>query len=255
MDVQATYNEFGSREKFYRFQSENSATTYDPHFGFLAGDYDDADYFPSLDYDEQLSIVEDHSDWSCPNASPFISTTSDLEWALRVAKTIRSIDPVYIAEISPGRAVSGSIRYYHWDELVRELDADIERKATNDHETVFLGQIPQEAITWYGTVEEAEGHDFEDEEEDEDFEQEEEEYEEDNEESEEFPNFLLSLISRLKMGSDEQEGEEETEEANLWYNHLLEADLVDDPDYEQSSCEEEDFDLQSEDDSYDLLQW
>ena len=191
MDLQVTYNEFGSRVKFYRFQTKSSGTTYDSYFGFLAGDYGDcADYFPSLDYDEQRSIVEDHSDWSIEKASPFISTTSDLEWAIKVAKKVKRRDPVYIAEISPGRAVSGSIRYYHWCELVRELDADIERKAMNYHETVFLGQIPQEAITWYGTVEEAERHCFEDdedseeEEEDSELEQDEEEYEEEEEDSE-----------------------------------------------------------------------
>ena len=61
--------------------------------------------------------------------------------------------------------------YYHWCELVRELDADIEEKAMNDHEFVFLGKIPQEAITWYGTVEESERHFFKREEEHEDFEQ------------------------------------------------------------------------------------
>ena len=175
MNLQVTYNKFKSPVKFYRFQTKNSGTTYDSRFGFLAGDYHDADFFSCLDYDEQRSIVEDHSNWSTAKASPFISTTSNLAWALSVAKKIRRIDPIYIAEISPGRAVSGSIRYYHWCELVRELDADIEHKARNYHETVFLGQIPREAITWYGTVEEAERHSFED---DEDFEQEQEQEEE-----------------------------------------------------------------------------
>ena len=185
MDLQATCNEFGSPVKFYRFQTKNSGTTYDSRLGFLAGDYHDADQFPSLDYDEQRSIVKDHSNWSSAKASPFISTTSDLAWALSVAKRIRRRDPIYIAEISPGRAVSGSIRYYHWCELVRELGADIGHKARNYHETVFLGRIPQEAITWYGTVEESERHSFEDDEEDEDFEQEQEEECEDSEDDEE----------------------------------------------------------------------
>lgn len=195
MDLQPTYNEFGSPVKFYRFQTKNSGTTYDSRFGFLAGDYHDADFFTTLDYDKQRSIVKSHSNWSIAKASPFISTTSDLAWALSVAKRIRRIDPIYIAEISPGRAVSGSMRYYHWHELVRELDANIEHKARNYHETVFLGQIPQEAITWYGTVEESERHCFEDEEEDEDSEQDEdEECEEDNEEedNEEKGDGLLS---------------------------------------------------------------
>ena len=44
------------------------------------------------------------------------------------------------------------------------LNAKIEHKAKNYHETVFLKQIPQEAVTWYGTVKEAEEHNFEDEE-------------------------------------------------------------------------------------------
>jgi len=86
-----------------------------------------------------------------------------------VAKGIRCIYPIYIAEISPGRAVSGSMRYYHWGTLVHELDATIEFKATNRHEYVFLGHIPPEAITWYGTVEESERHCFEDEDDDEDY--------------------------------------------------------------------------------------
>ena len=77
MDLQATYNEFGSPEKFYRFQTSSSGTTYDSHFGFLAGDCY-GDYFPGLDYDEQRSIVTYHSIWSIKKASPFISTTSDL---------------------------------------------------------------------------------------------------------------------------------------------------------------------------------
>ena len=206
MDLQVTYNEYGSRVKFYRFQTKNSGTTYNSYFGFLAGDYTDcADYFASLDYDEQRSIVEDHADWSIAKPSPFISTTSDLEWAIRVAKKIKRRDPVYIAEISPGRAVSGSIRYYHWCELVRELDADIERKAMNYHETVFLGQIPKEAVTWYGTVEEAERHYFEDDEDSEDSEEEEEEedseqeqeeeYEEDEEQKGDSPLFHFSIIN------------------------------------------------------------
>ena len=168
MNLQATYNEFGSPVKFYRFQAKNSHTTYDSESrGFLAGDYHDADHFPSLDYDKQRSIVQDHSNWSKAKASPFISTTTNLAWAISVAKKIRRLDPIYIAEISPGRALSGSIRYYHWYELVHELNAKIEHKAKNSHEFVFLGQIPLEAITWYGTVEESELHNFEEEQEEE----------------------------------------------------------------------------------------
>lgn len=253
MNLQATYNEFGSPVKFYRFQTKNAATTYDSRFGFLAGDYHEADHFPSLDYDKQQSIVKNHSNWSFAKASPFISTTSDLAWAISVAKKIRRNDPIFIAEISPGRAISGSIRYYHWFELVRELNAKIEHKAKNYHETVFLGQIPQEAITWYGTLEESERHNFEDEEEDDDSdsEQEQEIYEEDdeedddeiNEEKGDGPLFyhcvhtltktslvnldLLSLMSQLKMESDdEQEGEEENEEGEEWYNQQVEADQL-----------------------------
>lgn len=243
MNLQPTYNEFGSPEKFYRFQTKKSGTTFDSRFGFLAGDSHGADLFQSLDNDKQRSIVQNHSNWSIAKASPFISTTSDLAWAINVANRIRRSDPIYIAEISPGRAVSGSIRYYHWFELVRELSAKIEHKAKNFHETVFLGQIPQEAITWYGTVEEAEGHNFEDEG-DEDFEQEQEgEYDEDEDDEDEdekgdgplfyqslyhFANIiflvnseLLSLMSQLKMDSerdDEEEDEEETEEVEEWYN-------------------------------------
>jgi hypothetical protein len=248
MNLQPTYNEFGSAVTFYRFQTRNSGTTYDSHFGFLAGDYHEADHFQNVDYDKQRSIVKNHSNWSIAKPSPFISTTSDLAWAINVAKKIRRTDPIYIAEISPGRATSGSIRYYHWFELVRELNANIEHKAKNNHETVFLGQIPQEAITWYGTVEESERHNFE-EEEDEDSEQEqEEEYEEEEHEEEEYyeedegegyPSIivhiltktrlmnseLLRLMSQLKMDRyDEQdsEGEEETEEVEdsgeEWYN-------------------------------------
>lgn len=185
MNLQPTYNEFGSPVKFYRFQTKNAATKYDSCFGFLAGDYHEADRFPTLGCDKQRSIVQDHSNWSIAKASPFISTTSDLAWAISVAKKIRGIDPIYIAEISPGRAISGSISYYHWFELVRELNAKIEHKARNCHETVFLGQIPQEAITWYGTVEETERHNFIDEE-DEDSEQDQgEEYDEDEDDKEE----------------------------------------------------------------------
>lgn len=208
MDLQATYNEFGSPVKFYRFQTKNSATTYDSQVGFLAGDRSDS-FFQSLDYDKQRSIVEFHSNWSISKPSPFISTTSDLNWAIMVAKKIKRKDPIYIAEISPGRAVSGSIRYYRWCELVGKLDARIERKAMNSHESVFLGQIPREAITWYGTVEEAERHCFEDEEEDEDFEQEkEEEYEEEEEVSDQEQNgdsstflsfYILHVINEKKL--------------------------------------------------------
>ncbi|KAF8810655.1 hypothetical protein BYT27DRAFT_7253526 [Phlegmacium glaucopus] len=146
MDLQPTENEFGSLVKFYRFQKAHCGTTYHPRLGFLAGD-SDYDAFPSLDHDEQRSIVEDHSEWSCKQPSPFISTTSDLEWAQRVAKGIKlgRRNPIHIAEISPGRARSGSMRYYHWDTLVCELDARIEYKAINYNETVFLGHIPAEA--------------------------------------------------------------------------------------------------------------
>lgn len=198
MNLQPTYNEFGSPEKFYRFQTKKSGTTFDSRFGFLAGDSHGADLFQSLDNDKQRSIVQNHSNWSIAKASPFISTTSDLAWAINVANRIRRSDPIYIAEISPGRAVSGSIRYYHWFELVRELSAKIEHKAKNFHETVFLGQIPQEAITWYGTVEECERHNFEDEAENEDSQQEQEEeyeneYKEEDEEGE-GPLFYFSII-------------------------------------------------------------
>ena len=198
MNLQPTYNEFGSPVKFYRFQTKNSGTKYDSRFGFLAGDYHEADHFPKLNYDKQRSIVQDHSNWSIAKASPFISTTSDLAWAISVAKKLRRLDPIYIAEISPGRAISGSISFYHWSELVRELNAKIEHKAMNYHETVFLGQIPQEAITWYGTVEECERHNFEDEAENEDSQQEQEEeyedeYKEEDEEGE-GPLFYFSII-------------------------------------------------------------
>lgn len=189
MILQPTYNEFGSPEKFYRFQTYNSGTTYESSSGFIAGNFHGADHFPNLDYDKQQSIVQNHSNWSIAKASPFISTTSDLAWAIIVAKKIRSKYPIYIAEISPGRAVSGSIRYYHWFKLVDVLNAKIEHKAKNYHETVFLKEIPQEAITWYGTVEEAEKHNFEDEE-DEDPEQ---EQDEDEEEKGDAPLFYQSL--------------------------------------------------------------
>lgn len=205
MDLQPTYNKFGSPVKFYRFQTKNSGTKYDPRIGFRAGDYHDAEFFECLDYDEQRSIVEDHSNWSKAKASPFISTTSDLAWAQSVAKRIKRFDPIYIAEISPGRAISGSIRYYHWSALVHELDASINHKARNYHETVFLGQIPQEAVTWYGTVEESERHCFEDEEEDQDFEQEQEEYEEDDQEDEE----------------DEDEDEDKLGDGPLFYPSII----------------------------------
>lgn len=203
MNLQPTYNEFGSPVKFYRFQTKKSGTTYDSQIGFLAGDHQDAGLFPSLDYEKQRSIVQNHSNWSSRKPSPFISTTTDLEWALSVAKRIRRFDPIYIAEISPGRAIRGSIRYYHWHELVHELNANIEHKAKNYHEYVFLGKIPRKAITWYGTVEEYERRTFEDEEEDEDLEQEqeeefEEEFEEDDEEEDEDkgdgPHFYPSFI-------------------------------------------------------------
>ena len=207
MDLQPTYNKFGSPEKFYRFQTKNSATTYNSDFGFLAGDYHNADEFQDLDYDEQRSIVEDHSNWSNANASPFISTTSDLEWALSVAKGMTRMNPIHIAEISPGCAVSGSMLYYHWFELVHELDADIVHTARNYHETVFLNRIPQEAITWYGRVEEAERHFFEDEDEDEDFEDEDEEYEyeEDDEEEDEEDE---------EDDEDDEEDDEDEEDEN-----------------------------------------
>jgi hypothetical protein len=96
----------------------------------------------------------------------------------------KRVNADYIAEISPGRAVSGSLRYYHWFELVREVGANIEHKAKNYHETVFLGRIPQEAITWYGTVEESERHSFEDEEEDTSFEDKDEDDDEEDEDEE-----------------------------------------------------------------------
>ena len=158
-----------------------------------------------------------------------------------MAKGIRSIYPIYIAEISPGRAVSRSMRYYHWDTLVRELDATIKLKATNRHEYVFLGHIPLEAITWYGTVEESERHCFEDEDDDEDYgiEQDEEEQEGDSPFltiplsirsyiNEKFLDSLLDselldspLISMTELqpgradGQDPEEGKEEVEEAEL----------------------------------------
>jgi len=187
MDLQPTYNEFGSPVKLYRLQTKTSGTTYNSRLGFLAGDYRHAENFPSLNCVEQRSIVEDYSKWSLIKRSPFISTTSNLKWVFRTAERIKQYRPwelpLYIAEISPGRAVSGTICYYRWFELVAELDADVEYKAMNYHETVFLGRIPLKAITWYGRLEEAERHSFEDEEEDDD--SEEDEYDEDDEDEDE----------------------------------------------------------------------
>ena len=102
-----------------------------------------------------------------------------------------------------------------------ELNAVIERKAMNHHETVFLEQIPQEAITWYGTLEEAEGHCFEDEG-DEDSEQEQEEgydlYEEDNDEPDGYGTVeeaeRHSFEDEEKDEDFEQEQEKEYEEDN-----------------------------------------
>ncbi|KAF8810652.1 hypothetical protein BYT27DRAFT_7336599 [Phlegmacium glaucopus] len=247
MELQATENEWGSPVKFYRFQKAYCGTTYHHKFGFLAGD-SDYDIFPSLDHDEQRSIVENHAIWSCKQPSPFISTTSDLEWAQRVANGImsRSNDPIHIAEISPGRALSGSMHYYDWDKLVFELDASIEYKAMNDHETVFLGHIPAEAITWYGTVQESEEHCFEDEEEDdldEDYEQEQYEYStgdgppfatlsQNINDNPDDIDYLVNLTSKLEIDGhwqDSEEGEEDAEEAEgeevEWHN-FLEADLM-----------------------------
>ena len=52
----------------------------------------------------------------------------------------------------------------------------------------------------------------------------------------EFPDYLLSLMSQLKIVRDEQEGEEEAEEAEEWYNQFPEEGLVvDDSDSDQDS--------------------
>ncbi|KAF8810648.1 hypothetical protein BYT27DRAFT_7253519 [Phlegmacium glaucopus] len=143
---------------------------------------------PSLYQYEQRSIAEDHAIWSCTQPSPFISTTSDLAWAQRVAKGMMSrctlADPIHIAEISPDRAISGSMRYYHWDSLVYELDARIEDKDRNYHETeseehCFEDEGRDEGyeqgkykdLEQYKTVQESEENCFEDEEENEDYEQ------------------------------------------------------------------------------------
>ena len=123
---------------------------------------------------------------------------------------------IYISQrYHRGCAVSGSIRYYHWFELVAELNAVIERKAMNHHETVFLEQTPQEAITWYGTLEEAEGHCFEDEG-DEDSEQEQEEgydlYEEDNDEPDSDGYGTVEEAERHYFEDEEDEDSEQEQE-------------------------------------------
>jgi len=154
----------GSQATFYRIQKPRSGTKpypidY-PDIAFLAGACDDG--LPTQDFnpEDQKAIVEAHSLWSaCQPRSPLISTTTNEDRALSLAKRICEIevltlDKIHIAVIRPGLVASGKMNYYHWSALAQDLRAEIEKKSQNNHEYVFLHSIPHEAIQFYGTVEE-----------------------------------------------------------------------------------------------------
>jgi len=154
----------GSEDRFYRIQKPRSGTKpypidY-PDIAFLAGACNDDLPTQYFKHEDQKSIVESHSIWSAYQpGSPLVSTTTDENWALSLAKRICEIevltlDKIHIAVIRPGLVASGKMNYYHWSDLAQDLRAEIEKKSQNNHEYVFLHSIPHEAIQFYGTVEE-----------------------------------------------------------------------------------------------------
>lgn len=124
-------NEFGSADIFYRAQQPCSGTMPPnlPQSGFVPGDPDCAASFPDLSLKDQRRIVEDHSHWGFKKPSPFMSSTNCLDNALYLAEIMtnqaqkRGMFPVHIAVIRPGRVPTGSMKYYHWNSLVRDLGA------------------------------------------------------------------------------------------------------------------------------------
>jgi len=156
----------GSEDTFYRIQKPRSGTQpypidY-PDIAFLAGACACDENLPTQDFEpeDQKLIVEAHSIWSVYQPpSPLISTTEDEDRALRLAEKISeteglTLDQIDIAVIRPGLVDSGKMEYYHWLDLVQDLGAEIENRSRNDHEYVFLHYIPDEAIEFYGAVEE-----------------------------------------------------------------------------------------------------
>jgi hypothetical protein len=155
-------NEFRSPHVFYRAQQFHSGTTPpDLHRhngpGFVAGALEGAKSFPTLDFMQQRDLVMKHAVWSEKKPSPFISTTDSLDkaidWAEGMAKNqgrlYDSEDPVYIAVIRPGRVPTGTMKYFRWCDLVKDLEANISPLARNTHEYEFLASIPAETIVVY----------------------------------------------------------------------------------------------------------
>lgn len=138
-------------ETLYRAQQVDSGTT--PPLGgsgFIAGSAE-AESFLALDPRAKQEIVEAHADWHCRKPSPFVSTTDCPDKVLGLAKVMSKWNgPVQIAVIHPRRVPPGSpgMKCYWWHDLLLDLQAEVQTKARNKHEYIFIGSIPAQAIAF-----------------------------------------------------------------------------------------------------------
>ncbi|KAG5649903.1 hypothetical protein H0H81_001547 [Sphagnurus paluster] len=155
-------NTSGSADIFFHIQ-QPGGTQYDPATGFTAGD---AKTDPGrLSQDKLRTAVEHHSEWYSRTHSPFISTFDNLDNVLRWADKMKSFremrgitsGSLCLAEIRPGLLPWGTVWYTRFCDLIRDVGAKVQDVAKNKYEYVFAGNIPSEAISWYGPVDEYRG--------------------------------------------------------------------------------------------------
>ncbi|KAJ6611453.1 hypothetical protein B0H10DRAFT_2223974 [Mycena sp. CBHHK59/15] len=122
----------------YRAYGESSGSTFSETTGFVARD-------SASDYKIDATQLGNHLCWGLRKPTVFVSTTSSYDNASTMVNAIRKWygkqEIVYIAKIST-RGMSSALRPYHMLSLAEKFSVDVERKARNAAEYLFVQHIP-----------------------------------------------------------------------------------------------------------------